>query len=81
MRTRTIPTVPNRLLALTAADLMTTHVTTIPADMSLREAGRLLFDSNISGRPSSIRKENASVFCPHQTSSIGQERGARAHQA
>lgn len=38
-------------LALTAADLMTTPVLTLPAETSLREAGRLLSQSNISGAP------------------------------
>ena len=51
MRTPTLTTVAKRFLALTAADLMTTHVTTIPPEMSLREAGRLLFRSDISGAP------------------------------
>jgi CBS domain-containing protein len=51
MRTKTSQTAAKRLLALTAADLMTSHVTTIPPEMSLREAGRLLFKSNISGAP------------------------------
>jgi CBS domain-containing protein len=36
---------------LTAADLMTAPVMTIPQDMSLREAARLLHRSNISGAP------------------------------
>ena len=51
MRTTTLQAAAKRLLTLTAADLMTTHVTTIPPEMSLREAGRLLFRSNISGAP------------------------------
>jgi CBS domain-containing protein len=51
MRTKTSQTAAKRLWALTAADLMTPHVTTIPPEMSLREAGRLLFTSNISGAP------------------------------
>jgi CBS domain-containing protein len=38
-------------LALTAADLMTTPVMTIPQHISLREAARLLHRSNISGAP------------------------------
>ena len=38
-------------LALTAADLMTAPVMTIPQDMSLREAARLLSGSHISGAP------------------------------
>jgi CBS domain-containing protein len=40
-----------RLLALTAADLMTTPVMTIPQGASLREAARLLCGSDISGAP------------------------------
>jgi CBS domain-containing protein len=39
------------LLALTAADLMSTPVVTIPHDLSLREAARLLSQSSISGAP------------------------------
>jgi CBS domain-containing protein len=38
-------------LSLTAADLMSTHVMTIPHQMSLRDAARLLSRSNISGAP------------------------------
>jgi CBS domain-containing membrane protein len=38
-------------LALTAADLMTTPVMTIPKDMPLREAARLLARSDVSGAP------------------------------
>jgi len=38
-------------LALTAGDLMTAPVMTLPQDMSLREAARLLCRSNISGAP------------------------------
>jgi CBS domain-containing protein len=52
MRTKTTEsTAAKRLLAATAADLMKTHMTTIPAEMSLREAGWLLFRSDISGAP------------------------------
>jgi predicted transcriptional regulator len=51
MRTPALPTVAKRLLNSTAADLMTPHMTTIPAEMSLREAARLLFCSKISGAP------------------------------
>ena len=36
---------------LTAADLMSTHVLTIPQDTSLREAARLLTGLNVSGAP------------------------------
>jgi CBS domain-containing protein len=39
------------LLALTAADLMTAPVMTIPEKTSLREAARLLLRSSISGAP------------------------------
>lgn len=39
------------LLELTAADLMSAPVMTIPQDMSLREAAHLLHRSNISGAP------------------------------
>jgi CBS domain-containing protein len=39
------------LLRLTAADLMTTPVTSIPQDMPLRDAGHLLKTSNITGAP------------------------------
>jgi CBS domain-containing protein len=39
------------LLRLTAADLMTTPVTTLPHDLSLRDAARLLGRSSISGAP------------------------------
>jgi CBS domain-containing protein len=51
MRTSTRTTAAKRILALTAADLMTTPVTTIPPEMSLREAGRSLFRYKISGAP------------------------------
>ncbi len=40
-----------RLLALTAADLMSTPVMTIPQGTSLREAARLLCGSDVSGAP------------------------------
>jgi CBS domain-containing protein len=40
-----------RLFALTAADLMTTPVLTIPQGTSLREAARLLCGSDVSGAP------------------------------
>jgi predicted transcriptional regulator len=46
MRTATRP-----FLALTAADLMTAPVMTIPHDMSLRQAAGLLSRSSISGAP------------------------------
>jgi CBS domain-containing protein len=41
----------NPFLGLTAADLMSTPVRTIPEDTSLREAARLLRQSDISGAP------------------------------
>jgi CBS domain-containing protein len=43
--------VPKSFLALTAADLMTAPVLTIPQETSLREAARLLSQSSISGAP------------------------------
>ena len=39
------------LLDVTAADLMSTPVTSIPQDMPLRDAGHLLMKSSISGAP------------------------------
>jgi CBS domain-containing protein len=39
------------LLALTASDLMSREVITIPQDMSLREAAHLLFQNRIGGAP------------------------------
>jgi CBS domain-containing protein len=39
------------LLALTAADLMSPTVMTIPRDMSLRQAAHLLAQADISGAP------------------------------
>lgn len=44
-------TVAKSFLALKAADLMTAPVVSIPHEMSLREAARLLHRSNISGAP------------------------------
>ena len=45
-------TTANRpILALTAADLMSATVITIPHDMSLRGAARLLAQANVSGAP------------------------------
>ena len=41
----------NTLLPLTAADLMSAPVTSIPHDMLLRDAGHLLIKSRISGAP------------------------------
>jgi CBS domain-containing protein len=51
MQTSTRQAGPKPLLALTAADLMSTPVLTIPQEMSLREAARLLSRSSISGAP------------------------------
>jgi CBS domain-containing protein len=42
---------PKPFLALTAADLMTEPVMTIPQETALREAARLLSQSSISGAP------------------------------
>jgi len=50
MRTATVQ-VPRSFLALTAADLMTAPVMTVPCEMPLREAARLLSKSHISGAP------------------------------
>jgi CBS domain-containing protein len=46
-----MPVAEKQLLALTAADLMTAPVTTIPQDTPLREAARLLRQCGISGAP------------------------------
>jgi CBS domain-containing protein len=51
MRTATMPIEKPSLLALTAGDLMTAPVMTIPQEMPLREAARLLHRSGISGAP------------------------------
>lgn len=51
MRATTLHAASKPFLALTASDLMTAPVTTIPQDMSLREAARLLCGSSISGAP------------------------------
>jgi CBS domain-containing protein len=51
MRTAPARAATKSLLALTAADLMTTPVMTIPENTSLREAARLLLRSDISGAP------------------------------
>jgi CBS domain-containing protein len=51
MRTATTQAAVKRFLALTAADLMTVPVRTIPQEMPLREAARLLHRANISGAP------------------------------
>jgi CBS domain-containing protein len=51
MPTATTRASANRFLDLTAADLMTTPVRTIPQDTSLREAAHLLTRDQISGAP------------------------------
>lgn len=51
MREATTQAAAKPFLALTAADLMTTPVMTIPHETSLREAARLLSGSGISGAP------------------------------
>jgi CBS domain-containing protein len=51
MTTATVPAAPKSFLSLTAADLMSTPVMTIPHYMLLREAALLLSRSNISGAP------------------------------
>lgn len=51
MRITTRRAAKKPLMRLTAADLMSAPVTTIPHDMPLREAGQLLFNSQITGAP------------------------------
>jgi CBS domain-containing protein len=51
MSTAKTKAAPRSFLALTAADLMTAPVVTIPQDTPLREAARLLARENISGAP------------------------------
>ncbi len=51
MRAATKTTAGKAFLALTAADLMTTPVRTLPQTMTLREAACLLSGTNISGAP------------------------------
>jgi CBS domain-containing protein len=51
MQAATPRTAGGPFLGLTAADLMTTPVTTIPQEMSLREAAHLLTRDRISGAP------------------------------
>src|SRR5689334_3550006 len=51
MYTATTRTAAGSLLDLTAADLMTTPVRTIPQETSLREAAHLLTRERISGAP------------------------------
>jgi CBS domain-containing protein len=48
---RSIKRAEKQFLALTAADLMTAPVMTIPEETSLREAARLLHGAHISGAP------------------------------
>src|SRR5690242_4328381 len=51
MKTAPMRTSVRSFLGLTAADLMTAPVTTIPQEMSLREASHLLTRDRISGAP------------------------------
>jgi CBS domain-containing protein len=51
MQPATIQAAPRPFLALTATDLMSAPVLTIPQDTPLREAARLLSKSDISGAP------------------------------
>ncbi len=51
MHGTTVRAAAKRLLDLTAADLMSAPVMTIPQETPLREAARLLSRSNISGAP------------------------------
>ncbi len=51
MQPATLPAASKPLLTLTAADLMTTPVLTIPQDTPLREAALLLSHKDISGAP------------------------------
>jgi CBS domain-containing protein len=51
MQTATKPNGIKAFLGLTAADLMSAPMITIPHDMLLRDAGHLLLVSNISGAP------------------------------
>lgn len=51
MQTTIKRTTMKSFLSLTAADLMSAPITTIPHDMLLRDAGHLLMNSNISGAP------------------------------
>jgi len=51
MRVAPVPTAARPFLSLTAADLMTAPVTTLPQTMTLREAARLLSGASISGAP------------------------------
>src|SRR5262245_6609953 len=51
MQPATLQAAPRPLLTLTAAELMTTPVMTIPQDTPLREAALLLSNKDISGAP------------------------------
>jgi CBS domain-containing protein len=51
MKTTTKKVTPRRLLALTAADVMTVPVMTVPLDISIQEAARLFSESHITGAP------------------------------
>jgi len=51
MKTTPMRTAPRALLALTAEDLMTSPVMTIPQETSLSEAARLLSGLHMSGAP------------------------------
>jgi CBS domain-containing protein len=51
LRRCTMATTTKPLLALTTSDLMTRNVITIPHEMSLRAAAKLLFENKISGAP------------------------------
>ena len=51
MKTASKQTSTRRLLALTAADVMTVPVMTIPQDTSIQEAARLFSESHITGAP------------------------------
>jgi CBS domain-containing protein len=51
MKTAAKQLTARRLLALTAADLMTVPLMTIPHDTSIQEAARLLSESHITGAP------------------------------
>jgi CBS domain-containing protein len=51
MNTAKLQPSPRPIHAMTAGDLMTAPVLTIPHDLSLREAARLLAGSHISGAP------------------------------
>jgi CBS domain-containing protein len=51
MKTTTKKVSPRRLLALTAADVMTVPVMTVPQGISVQEAARLFSESHITGAP------------------------------